>query len=55
MALITCARSVQAAGSAAKERKAVARVCRCVRFSRPTVTGGALFERVCSRFMRQRF
>lgn len=42
MVLITCARSVHAAGSAAKERKAVARICRSVRFSRPTATGGAL-------------
>ena len=42
MARITCARSVHAVGSAAKERKAVARICRGVWFSRPTATGGAL-------------
>ena len=52
MVLITCARSVHAAGSAAKERKAVARVCRCVRFSRPTATGGALFVRFFLFLMR---
>ena len=50
MALITCARSVHAAGSAAKERKADARICRNVRFSRPIATGGALFESVYSCF-----
>ena len=42
MALITCARSVHAVGSAAKKRKAVACICRSVRFSRPTATGGVL-------------